>query len=334
MNKKVEKRFLLVFIILLLAASAFSFVVSAKLGDQASQASSVGEKFADVGKGSSGSGIIKDITGPLLGNVDLTQFYIDNAPFIDFILFTILFVGLAQFALAKRFASEGSNAGKAIAVAVGLALSFGIVVAMKSAGLTIGSFGFIPLSLFFVIIAFAVYEIMIALSLPKYLSFAAVYLLVFYSLKMFEAKQMGVNAAGKVIMSEPPFIWLEKHAPVILGLLNLITAFCIVIIIYGTIMLFFKILKNTRSEYGGEPSGTMPALTQGIERGDRREIVEQERTQQIDREIDRLNNEERKLNGIETDAENAEIADLETLSQIMRELSITAGRINDFRRGG
>jgi len=70
--------------------------------------------------------------------VDIATTYNEFSPFIDFIIYLVIFTGLTQFVFAKRFPSRG---GKAISIGIALTLSTGLSVFSAATGFKLGNFG-------------------------------------------------------------------------------------------------------------------------------------------------------------------------------------------------
>ncbi|MDP2749924.1 MAG: hypothetical protein Q8O89_03780 [Nanoarchaeota archaeon] len=310
MERYRQKRFYLVFVMLfsLLFSTALTYGLDVK---------KVG---TTVKSGSSDGGVLGEVTGALFGDIDFAQFYMANSGIIDFILLSMIFIGLSYFGLSKTFMRDGStNAGKAVMLAVGIALAFGANVLMSRNGLTIASFGPIAMIILFILLAFTFYEIAKGLGLPGYIAGAFAYLLVYFTV-------------ASMTMS---FEWLRNNAPILMSLMNLVKAGCIILALYGLFTLFMNAMRGIKA--GAVPpvaSAANPAaVLADAERRDRRQIVDERRAQTFENEAAHLNQQEERLNRAQLSDENAEIGNLRELSGVLRELSSTARRIEEQRRG-
>jgi hypothetical protein len=86
--------------------------------------------------------------------VDLTGIYDSYSQIIDFAIFIILFVGLSQATLGKRFDSRG---GRAVVSAVGLTLAIGLTVSARNLGFNLRSFGPLAAGIFIFFVGFMLY---------------------------------------------------------------------------------------------------------------------------------------------------------------------------------
>jgi hypothetical protein len=68
----------------------------------------------------------------------ISYFYNTYSLIIDLLIYTLLFVGISQVTLGRHFPSRG---GKAVSVALGLALAIGLVTSEQAMGFNLRSFG-------------------------------------------------------------------------------------------------------------------------------------------------------------------------------------------------
>ncbi len=73
---------------------------------------------------------------------------------IDFIIYTVLFVGLSQVTIGKRFESKG---GKAIVVAIGLVLAIGLAISESYIGFNLRSFGPLAAAIFIFFVGLVIF---------------------------------------------------------------------------------------------------------------------------------------------------------------------------------
>lgn len=97
--------------------------------------------------------MIDTILLPFSG-MDLSQTYDSYSAFIDLIIYAILFIGLSQATLGKRFQSRG---GKAVVSAVGIVLALGLAVSEKTLGFNLRSFGPLAAGIFIFFVGFTIY---------------------------------------------------------------------------------------------------------------------------------------------------------------------------------
>ena len=201
---------------------------------------------------------LDDVFGSLFKGFGVAGFYDRNHSIIDFILLAIIFIGLSSMTLGKRFEGRG---GQAVSVAVGIALTFAIMVWMtsqKPEPYTLAKFGVIAGIILIGVLAVALFELLKLLGAKGHVAFAFTYILIY---TVFKAIDFGV------------FKWLENNASVILGLLALAYAGAIVIFIWGIIDMigdFFKEL-SIKSSHG------IPVTSREHHHPERRDLKEDER---------------------------------------------------------
>ena len=86
--------------------------------------------------------------------MDLSGTYDSYSGFIDLIIYAILFIGLAQATLGKRFQSRG---GKAVVSAVGIVLAIGLAISEQTLGFNLRSFGPMAAGIFIFFVGFTLY---------------------------------------------------------------------------------------------------------------------------------------------------------------------------------
>lgn len=73
---------------------------------------------------------------------------------IDFIIYTVLFVGLSQVTIGKRFESRG---GKAVVIAIGLVLAIGLAISETYIGFNLRSFGPLAAAIFIFLVGLVIF---------------------------------------------------------------------------------------------------------------------------------------------------------------------------------
>ncbi|MFC1608091.1 hypothetical protein ACFL47_08985 [Candidatus Latescibacterota bacterium] len=97
--------------------------------------------------------VIDDLFSPFDG-IDISQTYDQYYSVIDFIVYAIMFVGLSQATLGKRFEGKG---GKAVVSAVGMVLAIGLAISERTLGFNLRSFGPLAAGLFIFFVGFMMY---------------------------------------------------------------------------------------------------------------------------------------------------------------------------------
>lgn len=173
--------------------------------------------------------ILSSVLDPFKG-FDFAGIYDNYQPFIDFVLWTLLLIGVAQFSLSKVFQGK---AGKVVIITVGIALSIAITVWMASKGYTIASLNPIAVLVLMVILGIFLYNFLNAFNLPKAGTISFSILFIFYMLKStFPAY----------------FDWLQSNVGIVYALINLGVIFSIIILIWQIIKSFGSAFKGTPEE--------------------------------------------------------------------------------------
>jgi len=97
--------------------------------------------------------VVDDILLPFEG-LELSATYDSYSGIIDFLIYTVLFIGLAQVTLGKKF---DSNGGKAVIVSIGLILAIGLSISESVLGFNLRSFGPLAAAIFIVFVAMVIY---------------------------------------------------------------------------------------------------------------------------------------------------------------------------------
>ena len=97
--------------------------------------------------------VVDDLFSPFDG-VDFSQTYNKYSSVIDLIIYAILFVGITQATLGKRFEGRG---GKAVVSAVGMVLAIGLTISERTLGFNLRSFGPLAAALFIFLVGFMIF---------------------------------------------------------------------------------------------------------------------------------------------------------------------------------
>ena len=98
--------------------------------------------------------VIDNLFRPFSG-VDIPRIYDSYSSIIDFVIYAVLFIGLAQATLGKRFEAKGS---RAVVSTVGLALAIGLAMSERSLGFNLRSFGPLAAGMFIFLVGFMLYS--------------------------------------------------------------------------------------------------------------------------------------------------------------------------------
>jgi len=100
------------------------------------------------------------VAGPLdlifepMRHIDIEEFYDDYHEMIDLIIYFIIFTGTSQAVFRKRFPG---NPGKAMSVAIGIALSISLVIAEHYTGFSLKALGTIAATILILLLAAMIY---------------------------------------------------------------------------------------------------------------------------------------------------------------------------------
>lgn len=98
-----------------------------------------------------------NLLAELLAPFETTNFsniYDSYSSIIDFIIYTVLFVGLSQVTIGKHFDTRG---GKGVVVAIGLVLAIGLTISESYMGFNLRSFGPLAATIFIFLVGFVIF---------------------------------------------------------------------------------------------------------------------------------------------------------------------------------
>jgi len=84
----------------------------------------------------------------------MEQFYVHYSGLIDLIVYSMLFIGLSEATIGKRFNSRG---GKAVVAAVGISLALGLSISARKLGFSLASFGPLAAGIFIFFVGFIIF---------------------------------------------------------------------------------------------------------------------------------------------------------------------------------
>lgn len=153
--------------------------------------------------------LLEDAFAPLR-DLNLPSFYANYSSVLDAIIFVIIFVGLAQVTLGKRFGN--TSGGKAVVVGVGLALALSLVIMEQTMDFSIAQFGPYAAAVFVLLAASVLFYLLKTLGVDSIGSFCTSYVIVYFMLRA-------------VVPSF--FYWVRAHAPGLHGLVALGALICL-----------------------------------------------------------------------------------------------------------
>ncbi len=93
---------------------------------------------------------------------NLSEIYSDFGWFIDFVIYSVIFVTVCMFALQNVF-TQNNQPNPTVGVVLGIAFGIAATVFARKVGFRLTDIGFIVLLLFFFIVAFAIYRLIMAM---------------------------------------------------------------------------------------------------------------------------------------------------------------------------
>jgi len=177
-----------------------------------------------------------------LGGLNIAGFYLMYYQFIDAIIYLILFLSIAKFAFGKAFLTPDKKPikeGRMIAVAVGLALTFSMVIVEMNTGFYLGQLAPVALLVFLVVLAILLYNLLQGLfegEKAKAISASITYLIIYGLL---------VVPFGKLNQ------WIDQNIPLLSGLLSLASVAAFVFLIIQ----MFKMFGGGKDEIKVGPQG-------------------------------------------------------------------------------
>jgi len=98
---------------------------------------------------------LNQILEPFRG-IDIAATYKDYYLFIDFIIYLVIFTGLAQFVFSKKFSDRG---GKAISIGIAITLSFGMSVFSATTGFRLANFGPVAVGIIVILVGMLIFSL-------------------------------------------------------------------------------------------------------------------------------------------------------------------------------
>lgn len=126
------------------------------------------------------AGLLQDIFEPLAG-LDIPGWYSQFSTIIDAIVFLIIFIGLAQVTLGKRFGD--TRGAKAIVVGVGIALTLALVITEHEMNFSLAQFGPFAAGIFILLAASLLFYLLKTLGVGGVASFSTSYVIVYFLLR-------------------------------------------------------------------------------------------------------------------------------------------------------
>ncbi|MBK8943628.1 MAG: hypothetical protein IPM32_00010 [Ignavibacteriae bacterium] len=163
---------------------------------------------------------------------NFSEIYDSYSSIIDFIIYVILFVGLAQVTIGKIFDSRG---GKAMVVAIGLVLAIGLVISESIIGFNLRSFGPLAATIFIFLVGFVIYHGIKSTGMEAFGAISISLVVTYFSIRS---------------IAPSYFDWMKDNE--YMGWMHSVILIAVVISIYNIIKLFFS---SKEESSGTEPKG-------------------------------------------------------------------------------
>jgi len=111
--------------------------------------------------------------------LDFSEIYEWFSSVIDFVIFALIFVGLAQATLGRRFPGR---AGRAVCIGVGFMLALGLVAVEQQLGFSLRSIGPVAATLLILLLGIMIYRMLHYAGLSRASSAAAAYIAIFLTM--------------------------------------------------------------------------------------------------------------------------------------------------------
>ena len=184
--------------------------------------------------------ILDDILAPFEG-LDIATTYDKYNSVIDFILYLIVFISIANVSLAKLL---GGHGGKAVSVVVGISLAVSLSVWSAMANFSIKSFGPVAALIFMLVVGVAIYEQLKKVGLGK-TGFFGSFIIMYFMMRS---------------LSPEMFNWLATNYPAVNKLIYLLLGIGVVLMIIKLFNVGSRFATGGRIDGGGGGHGFMNAV--------------------------------------------------------------------------
>jgi len=148
-------------------------------------------------------------------HIDIEDFYDNYHEMIDLVIFFVIFTGVSQAVFRKRFPG---NPGKAMSVAIGLALSFSLVIAEHYTGFSLKSLGTIAGTILILLLAAMIFYLLKMFGVGSVTAGATAIIITYLSIRTTTPQTYNWMQANQIA----PWIDLLLIITLIVGFLKLI----------------------------------------------------------------------------------------------------------------
>jgi len=228
--------------------------------------------------------------------INISNIYNSYFSIIDFIIYSLLFIGISQATLGKHFPSRG---GKAVSVALGIALAIGLVMSEKTIGFNLRSFGPIAAGILIFLVGIMIFIGLKKTGIASISAAASAFLITYFIILSV------ISGFAQLITSSPYTSWIH---------LLVIIAFAIII---------YKILKSLFSK---KQNSLKETLKKNMDDKSPEKTDLQEQIKQLKGEKDFIKNEMENKNEEAAKISKDMIGELSSLKKKIRELGTPQSR--------
>ena len=164
-------------------------------------------------------------------HLDIASLYSHYSFIIDAVISFLIFFGIAQVTIGKRFEGKG---GRAITIGIGLVLTGGFLLMEKTLNFSLRSFGPLAAVIILLLVGFVLFTLLLSLGFNHTNSICLAYIIDYLSLRL---------------VSPTIFDWIAQRAPFINGILGL-----------GFLIALFKLIFSLVSRNSLKPiSSKLPS---------------------------------------------------------------------------
>jgi len=160
------------------------------------------------------AGLLEEAFAPLKG-LDIADFYERYSSVVDAIVFMLIFTGLAQVTLGKRFGESGGS--RAIVAGIGITLTLALVIMEETMDFSIGQFGPYAATIVVILATSVLFLALQRLGAGGVVSFSTSYIVVYFMLRA-------------VVPSF--FYYLQASAPGLHGLIAIGALISLIVVIW------------------------------------------------------------------------------------------------------
>jgi len=226
----------------------------------------------------------------------ISQYYNEYTSIIDIFVYALLFVGISQATLGKHFTTRG---GKAVSVALGIALAIGLVMSEKTIGFNLRSFGPIAAGIIIFLVGILIFLGLKKAGIASISAAASAFLITYFIILTV------ISGFAQLITSSPYTSWIQ------------------VLVIIAFAIIVYKILQSLFSKKQNSPEET---LKKNMDDKSPENTDLKEQINQLKGEKDFIKNEMENKSEVAAKVSKDIIAELSNMKKLMGELCTPQSR--------